>query len=1543
MSILRNDLSNKVLAIIAIILLTLSDFLFVGKSLVSYALDIAGTNNENVEFMAYFLGENGERLDKIDQNIDKQTTLKIDVAVKQEGYFNGKIIISDSNFKFKHLEENEYISQITEDTVELKQINAGSTLNLELGIEPKISDKINANTLSTETRVILQGEYINSKNVSKNADTTIEGTDTVQINWKSSDEIAQELDAKILTNKIYKEDEENKRIVQVLINSNIKDNSYPVKMNYIVMKAPENIKDVKVHTRSTDATNSSITFNESNYQYDEQNKMLKIKLENKDTQNICWNKNVKDTFVVTYIFDKEENLQNKEIKIGNLINTYDDKELTIKQNIVIEGEVDGITSSEIYDTEDIYKGKIYSGEEREYKVTTKINVDYLNVLDKLEIKQDESTFIKGEENLASNIVYKSTKINKDEFIKIFGEDGFITIKDNNGTIIANINKDSNTDESGKIIVNYAQNTKSFNIVTSKPIALGNITIENTKAILASEISRDKLENVTAIKEKVLLNKQEQNKQIALKETRSIAEIKVNPSIITASEEEQELEIEATLTANDETKDLYKNPKVTFVFPKEIEVQSAKYATLYRNGLEVEIGKTGKNENGQDYIEIAFTGEQLKYDYLGGTAIRIKAQVRTNKDVENKTVALQMMYTNENKNQTNQVQAEIAIESQARATDENAVQVNNEEIPEMLTSSQMLRTPILATNASISPNEPEEKINVSISAISGNKVLEENEEVYEGQTIKYKITVTNNTGKDYENVEIKAEQKNGYVWDYYEEEVVNYNYSSEKKIEHFYKYQTDNSISLVKLENLKQGESYTYTYETSTYLLNYNNIDGNQTYGEISIISEDNSLKETRQTIKNHIKNAELKVDVFEGSAKEVNWYSEKPIKALINIENLTNQDKENVKLKIVFLKNINYGNDDSIDKIFFLSEFSDLITIDGVTKNENNQSMITVNISKIEANQTMVIAISPNADKIENATDYVKMYVQAETTTGGIYKSNSMTRKILNSEHKFELNQKVQFENGAEINTNDKIKNGEILQIVGTVKNQEDKVLPINICYALDSAIEIQEAKLIINNNETDIKEEFIANSFTRNGMSIEENDTIKIVIVGKVNTKKASESNITCSLDAITTLLQNKNSKITVLIDKEEPTTIETLQDTPKTVIDEQNDDNNGIKIIKTEDKIKYDDDDKEEDNNNSGQNEKEDEKKGEQNKENGDNSKDNDKSQSNDKKFITDVETYKVRGTVWIDQNKDGRKDYNEQTVTGITVEAMDSFSGNIVSTAKTEAGGEYILNVPQGNYIIIFNYNDELYKVTTYQAEGVINSENSNAITKTFIINNESKTVAATDSIKVSSNLSDINLGLVNKNKFKLKIEKYIDKVSISNSQGSKTYEQKENTALAKVEIKAKYLKDSLIVVEYKIKVTNTGDVDGYAKEIVDYLPSGLNFNSTMNSDWYKSGEYLYNSSLANTKIKPGETKELILVVTKNMTENNTGLINNKAEIKEAYNSLGIENESKDKGSADLIISVSTGVLIEYLFCTVSLFAILVVIAYLINKRKLLIEKR
>lgn len=249
-----------------------------------------------------------------------------------------------------------------------------------------------------------------------------------------------------------------------------------------------------------------------------------------------------------------------------------------------------------------------------------------------------------------------------------------------------------------------------------------------------------------------------------------------------------------------------------------------------------------------------------------------------------------------------------------------------------------------------------------------------------------------------------------------------------------------------------------------------------------------------------------------------------------------------------------------------------------------------------------------------------------------------------------------------------------------------------------------------------------------------------------------------------------------------------------------------------------------------------------------------------------------------------------------------------------------------------------------MTLYQKDGVSDIENSNVITKTIKINDEEKNVAATEILKVSSNnIANINMGLINAKKYDLQLDKYVSKVTVQNNKTvSKTY---TNTTLAKEEIDAKQVNSTTVIVEYTITVTNKGDVAGYVRKIADYLSVDYKFSSELNKDWYQSGNDVYCTSLANEKIEPGESKSVTLTVIKTMSENNTGLINNTAEIVDSYNEYGLADSNStegnkvkgenDMGSADLIISIKTGQVVMTVSLVITTIVIIGIAIYVIKR--------
>ena len=336
----------------------------------------------------------------------------------------------------------------------------------------------------------------------------------------------------------------------------------------------------------------------------------------------------------------------------------------------------------------------------------------------------------------------------------------------------------------------------------------------------------------------------------------------------------------------------------------------------------------------------------------------------------------------------------------------------------------------------------------------------------------------------------------------------------------------------------------------------------------------------------------------------------------------------------------------------------------------------------------------------------------------------------------------------------------------------------------------------------------------------------------------------------------------------------------------------------------------------------------------------------------------TYRITGTAWLDADENGKLDENEEKLAGIKVMLIDSASGKIAKdivtgqdkVVTTDENGLYVFaNIKPGKYIVAYVYDNAKYALTAYKKEGVAETLNSDATSTTLKINNETVNAAATDTIEITNaNANNLNIGLIVNKKFDLKLDKTVAKVSVTDSKGTKVNETK-NSKLAKIDLNAKTIDTANVVIEYKITVTNEGQVPGYVKKVVDYLPKELTFVSNLNEEWYQAEDgNVYNASLSNTLLNPGETKELTLILTKKMTANSTGNINNVAEIYEATNDLGLKDydstpankvqKEDDISSADVILGIKTGEIYVYILITVLSIGILGVGAYLIKKKVL-----
>lgn len=142
-----------------------------------------------------------------------------------------------------------------------------------------------------------------------------------------------------------------------------------------------------------------------------------------------------------------------------------------------------------------------------------------------------------------------------------------------------------------------------------------------------------------------------------------------------------------------------------------------------------------------------------------------------------------------------------------------------------------------------------------------------------------------------------------------------------------------------------------------------------------------------------------------------------------------------------------------------------------------------------------------------------------------------------------------------------------------------------------------------------------------------------------------------------------------------------------------------------------------------------------------------------------------------------------------------------------------------------------------------------------------------------------------------------------------------------AVVKVELHRKKLNQVTVKFKYSIRVYNQGEIEGYAKEVTDYIPEGLKFVAEDNPGWTDEGNNVISTRLLeNTLLKPGEYADVEVLLTWINNENNMGVMVNTAEISEDYNEYDVpdidstpDNQKPgedDIDDAPVMLSITTG---------------------------------
>lgn len=1571
-----------------------------GSGLISYAAD----EQNQITFNAQILDSEGKEVKEAD--ITSELNLHLSIAVKEGNLKNVNLDLSNCNFKLK---DESGIDQINAgETKELDfKIVARNDDQFKLDLLNMESKIKLTGTYSNDNK---------TEEVNKEKTVSVKWNAQELYNMDDETRKATKvLENEIITNKTYTIDGEEKRVVQVKIKSGIKDNIYPIEKTQITanllesgkmeegkfvaeneLKA-EKVEVVAYSTKATNGKDGSANFGKAeenklgSWKYDSESGKITITVNNSKDENSCvaWAKNAVDEFVVTYIYNEES------VKNVNAFRTVVESNLKLYTD---EGEHKKtvrywVTNTEkampielnIQAPESLSKRNIQKGESFAEAWTLNISNTQIGG-DILAVSKIDKLNIADSEDIKPVTHYNATYINKEDFINILGENGEIVILNMaTGEELGKITKESTIENNDKILgISYSENASQIGVQISKPVKAGKLSIASRKTLNISSVEEyvskiDKIDSLTinaiagiqkAGEEDFIYSTETISKQISLVSPKSNAELGINlgkDKETLPVGEENKVDFTVTLHTSKETDKLFNNPTVQIELPEQVKEASIVENTegiSNANGLELN-GITINN----NIIEVKLTGNQGEYvDYNGqDTTITFSANLKTPELQPTTTGDIKLTVVNGEEKIEDSKQVTFSAEKGIILA--NSISNYNGEEPEILAIKENSKTGLLSEEKSAIAQVKGTIINNTEKDVENVVVV--GNFAGEGSTItpilKEQIAVENAT------VEYSAD---GQTWEAYNAEKAS-TYKNYK-------------ITFAKLAD-KSITTFTYKIEIPENL--GANKSMNSTY---AIKIEDKAQKAATITLETPQK---IEIEV---SAKAISdtIYEEQEVTFTVDVTNKSNVTAKNVSLEASLPEELELvSKPENFDieagktvtktitsKVKALPEETkqkDITTTIKAIPNGKEDQAKTVEVKNVVKQAlikaTIEDAYSDGAEfiyeggqlgyktTITNVSDETLTNVvitsklpegtKLNTKEIGVYKYEATEDPDMMKVEKIDIDIKESEKNGSIIYIIPKLEKGQTINI--EIKMKADKldknVYEKEISY--NEVISINEMEdYTLRKDDIIIKPNyeisFSSENLTDSSRNTYVNPGDEISYTLNIKNKTRFTQDIEINISEITGLKQLTKVEEAISIGnsyaiKKEIKPEETYRLDIKGIANDAKEEDSIINFKAIISQIIQD---------REGISETREIVLKEETTEyriKGTKIDEPDKPIDPDDPDIPVEKTYSISGTAWLDENEDGIKDEKEKLLKGILVKIKQINKDNVAEylkgedgkeiTAITDNDGKYeFKELKAGKYIIEFEYNTKTYKLTP-----VTNKDSVPTAPTT-----SKGTTVKTDTLNVTNgNIENINIGLVLNSKFDLELNKYITKVTVQNNSGTTEYNY-NNEQLAKVEIKAKQMASSTVLVEYQIEVKNNGAVPGTATVIADYLPKGLKFNSEMNTNWYQGTDgNLYTEELKDIMLEPGESKQVKLVLTKAMTSNSTGTFTNAAEIYEDKNDFGLvdtnstpankEQKENDYSTAELIISTATGSPMMYIGIIITSMLILGGGIYLINK-KVILEK-
>ena len=1211
-------------------------------------------------------------------------------------------------------------------------------------------------------------------------------------------------------------------------------------------KYPEKVILAKSATYATSAGTGNAKVDQN---YDQDSGLLSVAYENL-SQGRSMVPNTRDEFEIIYIYSQEKEKQESMLRVVESEEEVKEPE-EVNLNYIVNVEATYKTENEIITStaknemaltqkendgdlsilrltglnQNIYKGYMYSNEANGTDYSTDFaTTSTLSILDKnpltkgLNLTFEENRFELNDEEQsqisASDLVYTSSTISKDDFYKIFGQEGYLDFYNNENLIASVKHLEMPTEEEGvtirtlsviysdgsvdslegteNIIVNFKEGLTNYNIRTSKPIQEGLLNIVSNNSIKPADNYGTRVSRINHIVVTNFANNCEAVRKIQLLEPEMSMNFTANATEFNVLDLDNLNKTSLTITLNDTNSsyELYENPTIEIILPEEVTGANISSPEIV-NGNGLQIKETRANGN---VITIELEGKQTGYDFnnlTGGTTITLDLEniafPKTLSNIQSKIFVKCMQNGKEISKECNvniRALAGVMLLNEINGLGDELTLLNNEEKSVRVESEDPERDFSKLTTIVNNYSEPIYNV-IAIGKVSANST-------FSTMLKNGELNLNGNEAKVYYSENINADI-NDASW---QEEY------------------TENAKAFaVVLEKLDVGSNI----QIKSNLLLPNNLGNNQessletivtyTRGEnaeevksaLKIQTDVKELEEQETVVMETVtteKGIELPVKLTVTPIISQNYvHAGQVVTYKIKLANMSENTIEGLTLKDIVPSNANYiymkeEQDEYGERLkeTIDYDFTELVwNIEKLEANEAKEFEIRFKVKEdITEEQELlnkVVLFGESAENVEAESRVtlkpseieVRLKTSMENTLGEtIYKNGSLVGYILNIKNisnKKQKNVEIKFNLPKDVtyisfrNTND-------------LEDSYSRNLTVNkneLSYKINNLEEDEEVRIIITTEINrigimgDYKIDSIANVIC-NG-EIYDSDFKQITTnqpVYNLNFYSNRDSNeiLNPGDEIIYTLELDNTSNANEAINFFDilPENLKTKKIIYYTEGEEKNEINwksNDIEIYKASDSNKklviniiaevsenYSESENEIDIVNS------------MKLNFGDFEYKTNEIKLKAKAIVQEKTEeiqnsgYSLSGKAWVDLNKNGNLDFEDNLLKDVKVTLVDKANGKYVRdntgnvlTMYTDQEGNYSFkNLENGLYVVLFEYNDEIFTTTTYKKENVLQNTNSDAIQTNVKLGGMEKIAGITNDIYLNSNYQDIDIGLI-----------------------------------------------------------------------------------------------------------------------------------------------------------------------------------------------------